>query len=158
MAQEDPNRLIEWLGVLRKAAPRVKQSAEAWVAQMREEPHLIWETPAVRYVVYGVAGLILVLGVRMATEMLTPARSALAKPAATTGDFHVVCTDPTCGHHFVIHRAFGFSKFPVKCPNCERDRGASARKCSSSTCRGRWVAPVHEENGLACPTCGAPFE
>ena len=158
MAQEDPNRLIEWLGVLRKAAPRVKQHFEAWVDQVREEPRLIWETPAVRYVVYGVAGLIVVLVARTATEMLTPARSVSARPAATSGDFHVVCTDPTCGHHFVIHREFGFSKFPVKCPKCERERGASARRCSSSTCRGSWVAPVREDGRLACPTCGAPFE
>ena len=158
MAQEDPNRLIEWLGVLRKAVPRVKHYFEAWVEQVREEPRLIWETPAVRYLVYGLGGLILVFGARMATEMLTPAQSASAKPAATTGDFHVVCTEPDCGYHFVIHRAFGFSKFPVKCPQCERKRGASARRCSSSTCRGRWIAPVREEGRLACPTCGTPFE
>ncbi len=158
MAQERPNPLIEWLMILRKQAPILRERIGDWIEQVREEPALIWATPAVRYVAYGLGAMVIVWVATGIAGAITPPPPASARPTATTADFHVVCSDPQCGHHFVIHREFGFHRFPVQCPRCERTTGVSARRCSSPTCQGRWVAPVEDEGGPKCPICGTMFE
>ena len=157
MAQERPNRLAEWLLLIRKQSPVVREHFAAWIEAVREEPRLAWETSAVRYAVYGFAGILLIwLATNLSGWIAPPAPNA--KPTATTADFHVVCSDPNCGYHFVIHRPFGFHKFPVECPKCKRETGVSARRCNSPACDGRWVAPVQTDQGLKCPLCGAKLE
>ncbi len=158
MAREDPNRLAEWLLVLREQVPVVRQRFENWLAAVREEPVLIWETTAVRYSAYATGGLLLVWLTIGLAGMLAPPPPANAKPTATTADFHVICADARCGHHFVINRKFGFRRFPVNCPTCGRKTGARARRCSSQSCRGRWVAPHQSDAALSCPVCGGPFD
>ena len=158
MAQEGPNRLFEWLNLIREEAINVRDLVGDWLEQVREEPALIWATPVIRYATYGVAATVVVWVVSGVAGAITPPPPASARPAATTADFHVVCTVTHCEHHFVIHREFGFHRFPVQCPRCQRETGVSARKCSSPTCMGRWVAPVQDETGLKCPRCGARFE
>jgi len=158
MAQERPNRLAEWFTAARDHAPQVRRSAGEWLQQVREEPRLIWETPAVRYATYGVVALIGGWLVTVAVAMITPPPPAGAKPEATTADFHVLCANDTCGHHFVINRKFGFSKFPVECPRCKKQTGMAARRCDSPTCRGRWIVPVAKDGGLTCPSCGVRFD
>jgi hypothetical protein len=90
--------------------------------------------------------------------LMAPAVPEGAQPEAKTADFHVVCTNPDCGHHFLIHEKFGFHRFPVVCPACGQKTGAEARRCFSETCRGRWVAPREVNGKLQCPVCGQPFE
>lgn len=153
MAQEDPSRLIEWLELGRKQVPVLRQSIEDWLKEARKEPRMIWETPAVRYAAYGLVGLMLLwMGLGLANAV-APAPTAATKPKATSADFHVVCTNRACGHHFVIHRDFGFRKFPVVCPKCGQKTGVHARRCYSPSCRGRWVAPVRRDGTLTCPHC-----
>ena len=158
MAQERPNRLAEWLLLIRERVPAVRQRFEDWFSAVREEPVLLWETTAIRYVVYGTGGLALVWAASWVTAMVTPAPPARARPAATTGVFHVVCRDNGCGEHFQIHRKFGFHRFPVVCPACEQQTGARARRCNSQTCRGRWVALEEIDGAQYCPVCGTRFD
>jgi hypothetical protein len=157
MAQERPNRLAEWLMLVRRQTPIVREHFAAWIEAVREEPRLAWETSAVRYTVYGLAALVLVWFATNLSGWIAPPPPS-AKPAATTADFHVVCSDPNCGYHFVIHRKFGFDDFPVECPKCHHKTGVSARRCNSPTCDGRWVAPLQTDQGLKCPLCGAKLE
>jgi len=158
MPQEDRKRLVEWYELVRGQVPVLRRRFEDWLAAVRKEPALIWETGAVRYTVYGVGLIVLLWSVSLAADMLTPAPPAGARSAATTADFHVVCSDFQCGHHFVIHRKFGFGKFPVVCSRCQQKTGMQARRCSSTICQGRWVAPVNREGRLCCPWCRGQFE
>jgi hypothetical protein len=158
MPQERPNRLVEWWLLLKRQTPLMRQYVADWFAAVREEPYLIWQTPAIRYAVYGVGGLMLVWIVTGIVSAMVPPPPAGAQPRATTADFHVLCTNPSCGEHFVINRKFGFKAFPVKCIKCGLNTGYAARKCNSSTCRGRWVVPFKEEAVHKCPHCGKAFE
>jgi len=157
MAQEDPNRLTEWVGLVRAQVPVVRQRFEEWLTAVREEPALIWETAAVRYTAYSLGAVLLVLAASWTARGLAPPPPANAKPGATTADFHVICTSPKCGHHFVIHRELGFHRFPVECPACRGKTGMQGRRCYSPTCQGRWVAPQNRDDVLYCPICGSPL-
>ena len=154
MAQEERNRLVEWYQVLRKQGPIARQRVEEWGKAVRAEPRLAWEVPAIRYVTYGLGGLVLLWVVLHVAHWFAPPPPVAAKPRATSADFHVVCGNEECGHHFVIHREFGFKKFPVVCPRCGQKTGMQAQRCNSSTCKGRWVAPVRVDGVRRCPHCG----
>lgn len=158
MAQEDPNRLREWFEVARTQAPVLRRHLADFAAEARENPALLWKNRAVRYSAYGTGGLILIWVVGSVVSFFAPAPPASAKPLATSADFHVVCTRPDCGSHFVIHRDFGFHEFPVPCPKCSGETGMPARRCNSPTCRGRWVSPRAEGEHVFCPVCGGRFE
>lgn len=157
MAQEGPNRLAELLLMLREQVPVVRRRFDEWLAAVREEPALIWETLAVRYAVYAAGGLVLAWLTLWGVELVTPPPPASARPAATVADFHVVCADAACAHHFAIRRKFGFRKFPVDCLKCAKRTGVQARRCSSPDCRERWVAPQEENGKTYCSVCGRQF-
>ncbi len=158
MAQERPNRLVEWVMLIRKNVPILREQARDWALEVRDEPRLLWEAAAIRYVAYGVVAVFLVWGVTFAVGMLTPPPPAGARAQATTADYHVICSDPSCGYHFVIQREFGFHGFPIQCPMCKKQAGASARRCNSSSCGGRWVAPVESNGKMKCPACAAVLD
>ncbi len=158
MAQEKPNWLAEWLLIARGQLPVVRRRLEEWLATVRDQPTLIWDTVAVRCAVYGLGAVVVLWGAQTAITMLTPPATALAGPEATTADFHVVCSDVECGHHFVVHRKFGFRKFPLECTGCRQKTGTQARRCNSTRCNGRWVAPSKTEESLSCPRCGGHFD
>ena len=158
MAQEDPNRLVEWYQVLCRQIPAARQRLDEWLAAVRAEPVLIWETAAVRYSAYSLGGVVLLWVVTGFTGMLVPPPPAGAKAEATTADFHVVCSNAQCGRHFVIHRKFGFRGFPVDCSACGRGTGGKARRCNSDACRGRWVAPMKTGDASQCPRCQRRLE
>jgi hypothetical protein len=158
MAQERPNRLVEWLLLLREQWPVARRKFEEWLAQVREEPVLFWETTAVRYVIYGLAAIVLSAVALKARSWIVPPSSVSAVKRATTADYHVICTNASCGHHFVIHEKFGFHGFPVECPKCRQKTGEQARKCTSKTCQSRWVAPLEKNGASICPHCGTGFE
>lgn len=153
MAQERPNRLAEWVLLVRRHAPVVKQQFADWLDACKQEPRLIWETAAIRYTTYLVTGMIVVQVVLSSVTAFQPPLPPSAKAAATTADFHVLCTNPACVTHFVIHRRFGFDDFPVQCPRCNRETGQAARQCLSNKCRGTWVVPVKKSSGSQCPYC-----
>lgn len=154
MSQEGPNRFAEWLLLLREQIPAVRHRLGVWLSAVQEEPALLWQTNVVRYAAFGGGGLLAVWLLVSLVGMLTPPPPASARPTATTADFHVVCANPSCGYHFVVHRRFGFHDFPVKCPRCGQETGTRALLCNSPTCRGRWVAPRKTAKGALCPVCG----
>jgi hypothetical protein len=154
MAQEDPNRFSEWLMLLRRQAPIVRQRAADWVDAVREEPILIWHTPAVRYGVYFAVGMVLMWGGVRLTRALAPPLPSGARAVADSADFHVVCSNEACNAHFIIHREFGFDDFPVECPACKQLTGRAAVRCNAPACKGRWVAPLPDGDQLKCPHCG----
>lgn len=154
MAQENPNRLAEWVALCRNQVPVARRHVAEWIEAAREDPHLIWDTPAVRYATYGLSAVILVWIALAVAHSIAPPLPAETQPMAASADFHVVCTNPACAWHFAIHREFGFRDFPVVCPNCNKKTGARAARCNSPQCRGRWVAPVRAGDMLRCPYCG----
>ena len=153
MAQEDRNRLVEWYGILCKQGIVVRHGVAAWWEAAKEEPRLIWETPVIRYGTYGVCGFVLLWGTMWFATSIAPPPSANAKPAAVTADFHVVCSNPTCGHHFVVHRKMGFRKFPIVCSKCREKTGAKAHRCNSQECGGLWVSATEVDGVATCPLC-----
>lgn len=157
MAQERPNRLAEWLMLLRQNAPVAREQLKEWVGAVRQEPRLLWEMPGVRYFVYGAGGLIATWLVVLFVGLLTPPPPPGAREPAIVADFHVVCANPGCGYHFVIQRPFGFSGFPVVCDRCKTETGMPGRRCYSENCQGRWVAPLKVDAKQKCPVCGTFF-
>lgn len=158
MAQEDKHRLAEWLLIVRDSIPMARERLGIWFGAVREEPSLFWQTVSIRYATYALGLLALLWGVGALAGMLAPALPANAKPAAVSADFHVICAESACGHHFMIHREFGFGKFPVACPKCEKKTGRHALRCFANHCQGAWVAPVEKEGRLHCPDCDRMFE
>ena len=72
MAQDRPNGLAEWLMLVRKQLPIVREHFAAWLEAVREEPRLAWETSAVRYAAYGLAGVVSVWLATTIIGWLTP--------------------------------------------------------------------------------------
>jgi hypothetical protein len=157
VSQERPNRWAEWVLIVRERVPILRARLVEWAGACREEPVLLWHTPAVRYGLYLIGLLIVAWSATWIVRAAAPAPPTGAKERADTADFHVVCTSPSCGEHFVIHRRFGFDDFPVPCPACKQKTGSAARLCASSTCRGRWVVPIPRGDAIICPHCGEPF-
>ena len=156
MPPQQQNRLVAWyLLVKDEWLPGQWQRLVAWSAAARREPYLIWQTPQIRYAVYGLGALAGVwLLVWMAT-LLEPAPSQGVRSRAQTANFHVVCSNPQCKHHFVIVRKFGFKRFPVTCTRCDQKSCQRARRCFSPTCNRRFVIPITSEARLRCSECGA---
>ncbi len=157
MAQENRNRLVEWFEALRVQIPTWRDQAALWLDAVREQPALIWQTPVVRYIAYTAGVVFMFWAVSGVGEMIAPTPAGGATQA-TTADFHVMCENPTCGKHFVIHRDLGFNDYPVACPTCGQETGTQARQCHSAKCTGRWVAPRRNGVDTVCPHCGGRFE
>jgi hypothetical protein len=143
-------KLAAWMAALREGRSGVRARFDEWKDAVREEPALLWATPAIRYGVYGLGGLLAVWVLTWGLGLFVPAK---ATPPAKTADFHVLCTASGCGHHFVIREKFGFHHFPVVCPKCQQQTGQRATRCSSKTCHGRWVAPLEQDHEYRCPYC-----
>jgi hypothetical protein len=136
--------------------PELRRGFVEWLEQVREEPRLLWETPAVRYGAYGVCALLALWALTTFIGWVQPPNTTV-RPEATTADYHIICTGADCGHHFVVNRKFGFRDFPVECPKCKRATGFAARKCNSRDCNGAWVIPVPQDDISKCPRCGTKF-
>ncbi len=157
MAQERPNRLSEWVTLLRQNAPIAWDQFKEWVGEVREQPYLLWESPVIRFSTYGALGLIGTWLVVLLVGILTPPLPPGARDPSATADFHVVCSNPACGYNFVIQREFGFHRFPITCDRCKKETGMPGRRCYSAACEGRWVAPLKVDDKQKCPVCGAFF-
>lgn len=153
MPAEKPSKLSEWINAIREGYPAARIHLAEWIQACRVEPATLWHTPAIRITVYVLAGILAVKLVGWSIDMMAPGGPEPA-PRATTADIHVVCTNSDCGKHFVINRDFGFDDFPVTCPKCRKQSGSQARKCTSKSCRARWVAPQEDGDRLVCPECG----
>lgn len=156
MPPSDDNRLIYWFFLIKDEwLPSQRRRLGEWFTACRAEPSLIWQTPQVRYSVYGLGGLAAVLCVITLVHTITPPPPANARPRATTATFHVVCSEPECDHHFMVERKFSFKKFPLQCPKCQKQTGQSAMRCFSETCKGKYVLPKERDGKRYCSECSA---
>ncbi len=151
MPVEKDSKIAKWIAAIREGLPALRAHFDEWKDAVREEPTLIWATPAIRYTAYGLVGLIVVGVLVWSAGLFHPAEVA---PPAETANFHVLCTAPGCAHHFVINREFDFDDFPVICPQCEQKTGQRAVRCLSKTCNGCWVVPTKRDHQYRCPFCG----
>ena len=150
MPVQKESRLGQWIVALREGWPTVRARMDEWTVAVRQEPALIWATPAVRYTVYVLGGLVAVYLLTWGVGQFQPPEAA---PLAETADFHVLCTAPGCGHHFIINEEFGFDDFPVPCSKCGKESGRRAVRCASKTCGRRWVLPQVKDDEYRCPYC-----
>ena len=157
MAQETPPRWREWLHVARANWPVYRQQLADWWAEVREDPQLILGAPWLRYVGYVVGGIVLLLVGRGLLAWIGPPPSDSAERRVQHVDYHVICTNPDCGHHFVLRREKGYGRWPATCPACEQRTGEEALRCNSPACQGRWVLPIEEDGRLICPHCREPL-
>ena len=154
MAQERPNRLAEWVVLIRTQAPVVRHHIAEWAHAIRANPGMLWQSLVLRYTVFSIVGLVFVLTLRSACIPPPEDASELAR----TADFHVICGNDACGYHFVINEKFGFDDFPVTCPVCGQESGYEARRCTSDYCKGKWILPYKDDEGVVrCSECGEPF-
>ncbi len=147
------SKIVALIDAFKEWLPSARQQVGEWAQACRAEPILIWHTPAVRYTVYVLAFVILAYAVSCLVWLASPGGPEPV-PYAETADFHVICTDPSCGKHFVINREFDFDDFPVECIKCKKRSAYHAFRCFSETCQGKWVVPKSENDKLVCPYCG----
>lgn len=156
MPAKKESKLGPYLDALKAWLPSVRIRTAEWAEACRAEPALIWQTPAVRYATYVTLALLALWLLRVIIGAATP-REVIER--AETADFHVVCTNPDCGHHFVINRKFRFKSFPVVCPKCSQQKGVQAVRCVGGPRDGAWVAAERNERGeLVGPDCAVPVE
>ncbi|MEE9295882.1 MAG: hypothetical protein V3W34_13100 [Phycisphaerae bacterium] len=151
------NQWAEMWEAARERTSTASHQLRQWGVAVREEPVLIWQTPAVRYGLYALGGLVLFLVLKTAMGMLQLPTPEHFQPRAKTAHFQVLCSNPACGKYFVIERRFKFRKFPVTCPYCREPSGHRALRCTSKTCRGGMVIAVEEDGRLYCSKCGEPI-
>lgn len=151
-----PNRdkWAEWRSLAIQFREQTRVQFNDWVYACRDEPALIWQTPLVRFITYGVGGLVAILLLKFAMTLFLPGGDIEVAPRAKTAHFDVVCTDSNCGRHFKIERKFGFDDFPVRCYFCKHETGQLAARCNSDRCSGR-LSPMKEtDDGFVCRVCG----
>ncbi|MCB9865320.1 MAG: hypothetical protein H6816_01580 [Phycisphaerales bacterium] len=154
MPVEKEPKLGIYIDAFKAWLPTVRLRVVEWAEACREEPALIWQTNAVRYTTYACGGLLAIWLLVGIVDRFGPEK--VAAPARTA-DFHVVCTNPDCGHHFVINRKFGFHKFPVTCPECKKETGERAVRCVNGPRNGQWVPATVDEHGqLVGALCSEP--
>lgn len=157
MAQESPNRLVEWYLAIRAWLPVARRGVESWVAQVRAEPVLLWESQAVRCTLLGLGGLVVVWLVMTGVNLVALPPPADAQAPSDRAYFHVICSDSACRHHFTIYEKKSFDGFPVKCPRCGKLDGEQARQCFSKSCAGRWTVSQLRDKQPVCGSCGQPL-
>ncbi len=149
------NRWLETWEAVKERKAAMRDGLRQWSEAVKAEPELIWQTPAVRYTVYGIGALITILILRTAMNMLQPVDVSRFQPRAKTAHFDVICSNPDCGRHFVIQRRFKFHKFPVTCAYCSQLAGQRALRCASDSCSGRLAMTIERDKQLHCVKCGA---
>jgi hypothetical protein len=135
---EKESRFSLWIGAFREWAPTVRPRLTDWWHRVREEPALFFQTSNVRYAACGAAALMAILMIGWFAGALTPPAPKGAGKPSQMAQFHVICDDPACGHHFVIQRKFSFNKFPIECPKCGKKTGCRA-VLSTTSGKKEWV-------------------
>lgn len=148
------NRWSEFRETARERRDIARHEFNEWFNAAKQEPSLIWQTPAVRYGVYLIGGAMALLAAKTAIGLLQPSPKEVV-PRATTANFQVICTNQGCWHHFMIERKYRFKGFPVECPKCHQASGQQAMRCDSDTCRGRLVPTTVADGRIRCVQCAA---
>ncbi len=150
---DEEGKLAKAVVAFREWLPTVKPSLQERYAFVRDTPGLVWRLPEVRYPLIALGGLLTILLLRFALSLFNPVSQEQFTPLATTGDFHVICTNQQCRKRFVINRKFKFDDFPVDCPACKQETGRRALRCRSKTCRGQLVPTAIRGGDYVCQRC-----
>ncbi len=150
----EESKLTKAVIVFREWLPTVKPFLQERYAFVRATPGVFWRLPEIKYTALALGVLIVVLVLRFSVGFFSPLPDGQVKPRATTGDFHVICTNQQCRQHFAIDRKFKFDDFPVECPTCKQETGQRALRCYSTTCRGQLVPTEIRRGDYACLKCG----
>ncbi len=151
---DEESKFAKVVVAFREWLPTVKPYLAERYAPVRETPGLLWRLPEVRYTALALGVLVALSIFQFAGGCLSFAPEGEVQPLATTGDFHVVCTNEQCKKHFVINRKFKFDDFPVECPTCKQDTGQRALRCRSKTCGGQLVPTEIRGGDYVCRQCG----
>ncbi len=150
---DEESKLTKAVIALREWLPTVKPYLQERYAFVRETPGLVWRLPEVRYPLIVLGALLAISLIKFGVGFLSPLAEKQFKPIATTGDFHVICTNEQCKKEFVINRKLKFDDFPVECPRCHETTGHRAMRCRSKTCRGKLVPTELIRGAYVCPHC-----
>lgn len=124
----------------------------AWRAELREDPTVLWRTPAIRLGGLALAGIALLAAAHVLTAALTPAAAPGALQAPTrTATLYVACTNPACLTSFVTRQPMDFRDWPLECPQCGQSSVYRATVCRAC---GQWFATV-PGSSKECPHCAA---
>ena len=150
---DEESKLTKVMVAFREWLPTVKPYLAERYAFVRETPGLVWRLPEVRYSIIVLGGVLVVILLRFSVGFISLVPEGEVRPFATTGDFHVICTNEQCKKHFVINRKFKFDDFPVACPACTQETGRRALRCRSKTCRGQLVPTEIRGGDYVCRRC-----
>ena len=151
---DEESKFAKVMVAVREWLPTVKPYLAERYAFVRATPGLVWRLPEVRYPILVLGVLVVVSILRFAGGCLSFAPEGAVQRRATTGDFHVICTNEQCKKSFVINRKFKFDDFPVACPHCKQETGGRALRCRSKTCRGQLVPTDIRSGDYVCRQCG----
>ncbi len=150
---DEESKFTKVMVAFREWLPTVKPYLAERYAFVRETPGLVWRLPEVRYTALALGVVSVVSILQFAGGCLSFAPEGAVQPLATTGDFHVICTNEQCRKRFVINRKFKFDDFPVACPICKQETGRRALRCRSKTCRGQLVPTEIRGGDYVCQEC-----
>lgn len=137
----------------REAVRGFKDRYRQWREDLKEDPSLLWRTPAIRITFYLVLAVGLILAVRWGTNTLAGAGAA-NKEDVKKSTLYVSCTDPNCLKSFNATVAMDFKTWPLKCDQCGQLTVYRATLCK--VCRNWYaVAPTGPDG---CPFCRKRFD
>jgi hypothetical protein len=138
---------------LRERAAKLRGNLRQWSADVREDPGLLWRTPAIRVAFWLGVGLVAFFAARFAANAILPADAdAEFKQPTQLATLYVACINPECRESYTTRQPMNFSAWPLTCRKCGRATVYRATLCP--TCH-HWFAtvPGREHN---CPFCRTP--
>jgi len=136
---------------LRERKEDFSSNFSQWKADVREDPSLLWRTPAIRWSLIVLLAIGAVVTSIYVTQSLTPAAGEGWEAATRTATIYVACTDPACRRSHAAQVPMSFRDWPMKCDFCGGERVYRATLCPR--CRG-WFATAPGES-TECPLCAA---
>lgn len=135
----------DWITALRR-----------WREAVREDPLVIWRTPAVRIAVFVILAVVAFFGARWAIPTFTPAAGGRNFEKATdTATIFVACTRPDCldqrSVKLPMDPANWKERWPLACEKCGQKSVYRAQRCAE--CRRFFATAPGAPAG--CPHCAA---
>lgn len=132
----------------REAVLGFRERYRAWQLEVKDDPTLLWRTPAIRITFYLILGIAILFAARWATHTLVDA-GASVDPAKKKATLFVACTNPECLKSGNSSVAMDFKEWPLKCDTCGQPTVYRATLCK--VCRNWYaIAPAGTDG---CPFC-----
>lgn len=122
----------------------------AWREAFRENPRVIWRSPAVRLGGLALLAIVIIMGVQTLIGALAP-RSGVGGGGRYLQEatLYVACTNAACRASYTTQQALDFKGWPLKCQKCG---GASVYRASRCGVCRHWFASAPGA-AHACPFC-----